>query len=236
MKIAYKIFMPLLLVAVIPVMYFMPLLHFAATAGKNSVNTMIGVPEYSSVNDLVKMGKETDPERREAVKEIIKMLMDKNSTIGAQLPNTKFLYPTAVFAALMLLLVLAALVLAFTKHYGVTAGLTGGALLSALGMNFFFGRFAEPLLTGQINVTSIMTAIAGSGGDIKGSLLSSLSDSLGGLSSILSPLIDLFAGAFGKSILNITSLELAVAYTLTVLLLILALIFSLITAVKERYA
>lgn len=235
MKIAYKIFMPLLLLAVFPVLYFMPLLHFAGTLGANSLNSMINLPEYSSVNDIVKMSGETDPEQRETIKEIIKMLMDKNSTIGAQLPNTKYLYPVAVFGVLMLLLTLAALVLAFTRHYGITTGLTGGALLSAVGVNIFFGKFAEPILTGEINLTSVMTAIAGTG-NISNSILSSLGDSLGGLGSILSPLIDAFAGLLGKSILNISSLELAVGFTFALLLLIFALIFSLIVTVMQRYA
>ena len=235
MKIAYKIFMPLLLLAVFPVLYFMPLLHVAGTVGSNSLNTMINLPEYSSVNDIVKMSGDTDPEQRESIKEIIKMLMDKNSSIGAQLPNTKYLYPVAVFGVLMLLLTLAAAVLAFTKHYGITTGLTGGALLSAVGVNVFFGKFAEPILTGEINLTSVMTAIAGTG-NISNSILSSLGDSLGGLGSILAPLIDTFAGLLGKSILNISSLELAVGFTFALLLLIFALIFSLIVAVMQRYA
>ncbi len=208
MKTVYKILMPVLLLAIFPVLFFLPLLHLNITSSlAGSLSQNLGIKEYSSVYDFVKMASGMNDTQSTLWKTIGKALSDKDGTLGSMLTSTKFLYAFAVFAALMLLLALAAAVLAIVlKKNLLPTCFTAGALVSAFAMNKSFDLFAKPFLNGEISISSLLNS----------------SDSSGVLSSILG------------SLAKVESLELAVAYSLAVFLLLCALVLSAVVLIMRR--
>lgn len=208
MKTAYKILMPILLLAVFPVLFFLPLLHLNITSSlAGSLSQNLGIKEYSSIYDFVKIGKGMNETQTTLWKTIGKALADKEGTLGSMMTSTKFLYAFAVFAALMLVLALAAAVLAVVLKKNLLATcLTAGSLVSAFAMNKCFDWFAKPFLSGEISISSLLNS----------------GDSSGVLSSILG------------SLAKVESMELAVAYNLAVFFLLCALVFSIVVLIMRK--
>lgn len=208
MKIAYKIFVPILSVAVVLVLLFVPLFHISISsslAGNLSQN--VGIPEYSSVFDFIKSSKDMDEMQSALLQGIINSIKDKDSTLGSTLTNVKHLNVFFAFAAALLLFVLLTCVFAIiTKRYFLPAVFSALSLISAFGMNKGFEAFAKPLITGQISLSSF------------------LSDSSGLLSGLLGSLV------------KVDSLELSFAYQFALLLLIVTFVFNVVVFIKERYA
>ena len=210
MKTAYKIFMPLLTLAIFPILFFLPLLHLNITSSlAGSLSANLGIPEYSSIYHWIKAGGQMEGTQKALWKTIFEAIKDKDSTIGSMFTNRHFVYMFLIFAALMLVLAIATAVFAIaTKKYGVTACLSAGTLISAFAMNKSFDAFAKPFLTGKISVSSLLGDADSSG--ILGNLLGSLA--------------------------KVESLELASAYSLAFFMLLLAAIFAVIALIYFRNA
>ena len=210
MKLAYKIVMPILMLSIFPILFFLPLLHLNVTSSlAGSLSSNLGIPEYSSLFHWVKSGGEMTETQRALWKTIFNAIKDKDSTIGSLFTNRHFVYMFIVFAALMLVLALVTAVFAIaTKKYGVTLCLSLGTLVSAFAMNKSFDGFAKPFLSGKISISSLLNNSDDSG--ILGSLLGSLA--------------------------KVESLELASAYSLAFFLLVLAAIFAVIALLYFRNA
>ena len=208
MKIAYKIVMPILTLAIFPVLVFLPLLHLNITSSlAGSLSQNLGIPEYSSLYRILRMATGMEDTQSALWKSIGQAFMDKDSTIGGMFTNTKWLYFFAVFAGLMLLLALAAAVLSIvTRKYLLVGGITLGSLVSAIAMNASFNAFAKPLLNGSISISSLLSSSDSSG--ILGSLLGSLA--------------------------KVESLELAAAYSCAVFLLFAAVVFTAVAVIVRR--
>jgi len=211
MKTAYKVVMPLLTIGIFPILFFMPLLHINITSSlAGSLLSNLGISEYQSIFNIVKMGGDMDETQSALWKSIGDAIFDKEGTIGSVLTNTKYLYFFAVFAALMLILALTTAVLSIvTKKYGLTACLCAGSLISAFAMNKSFDAFAKPLLTGEISISSFLGSSSGS-------------------NSILSNLLG--------SLAKVESLELSFAYSFTFILLLFALIFGVVALIYQKNA
>lgn len=213
MKLAYKIVMPILTLAIFPILFFLPLLHLNITSSlAGSLSANLGIPEYSSIFHWIKTGGEMTETQRALWKSIFDAIKDKDGTIGSLFTNRHFVYMFLVFAALTLVLAIVAAVLAVaTKRYGLTACFTAGALISIFAMNKSFDGFAKPFLTGKISISSLLGSSGGSGSSgVLGSLLGNLA--------------------------KVESLELASAYSLAFFLLLLAAIFAVIVFIYQRYA
>ena len=210
MKLAYKIVMPVLLLSIFPVLFFLPLLHLNITSSlAGSLSANLGIPEYSSLFHWVRSGGEMNDTQRLLWKTIFEAVKDKNSTIGALFTNRHFVYMFLIFDGLMLVLAIVTAVFAIaTKKYGVTLCLSLGTLVSAFAMNKSFDGFAKPFLTGKISISSLLNA----------------SDDTGIISSLLG------------SLAKVESMELAVAYSLAFFLLLLAAIFAVIALIYFRNA
>ena len=209
MKIAYKIIMPILTLAIFPVLIFLPILHLNITSSlAGSLSANLGIPEYTSAFQIIKMVTGMEDTQSTLWQSIGKALMDKDGTLGSMFTSTGWLYAFAVFAALMLLLALAAAVLSIvTRRYGLTTCITAGSLVSAFAMNKCFDAFAKPFLNGQISLSSLLS----SGGDTSGIL-----------------------GSLLGSLAKVESLELAAAYSFAFFLLLCAVIFSAIVFIMKR--
>ena len=210
MKTAYKITMPILMIAIYPVLLFLPLLHLNITSSlAGSLSANLGIKEYSSLMDILKMGKGMDETQSALWKTMGNAFMDKDGTIGSVFTNTKYLYFFAVFAGLMLVLALVTAILAIVlRKYTLPTCFAAGTLVSAFAMNKSFDAFAKPLITGQISLSSFLSS------DDSGNILSSLLGSLA----------------------KMESLELAVAYNITFFLLLVAVIFSVIALIVQKNA
>lgn len=210
MKLAYKIVMPILMLSIFPILFFLPLLHLNVTSSlAGSLSTNLGIPEYSSLYHWVKSGGEMNDTQRLLWKTIFEAVKDKNGTIGSLFTNRHFVYMFLIFAGLMLVLALVTAVFAIaTKKYGVTLCLSLGTLVSAFAMNKSFDGFAKPFLTGKISISSLLSGADDSG--IVSSLLGSLA--------------------------KVENMELAVAYSLAFFMLVLAAIFAVIALLYFRNA
>ena len=210
MKTAYKIFMPLLTLAIFPILFFLPLLHLNITSSlAGSLSGNLGIPEYSSLYHWVKTGGQMDETQKALWKTVFDAIKDKDGTIGSMFTNRHFVYLFLIFAVLMLILAVVTSVFAIaTKKYGVTACLSAGTLISAFAMNKSFDAFAKPFLTGKISISSLLGS----------------SDTSGILGNILG------------SLAKVESLELASAYSLAFFMLLLAAIFAVIALIYFRNA
>ncbi len=210
MKLAYKIVMPILMLSIFPLLFFLPLLHLNVTSSlAGSLSSNLGIPEYSSLFHWVKSGGEMNETQRLLWKTIFEAVKDKNGTIGSMFTNRHFVYMFLIFAVLMLVLALVTAVFAIAaKKYGVTLCLSLGTLVSAFAMNKSFDGFAKPFLTGKISISSLISGADDSG--IVSSLLGSLA--------------------------KVESMELAVAYSLAFFMLVLAAIFAVVALLYFRNA
>ena len=208
MKIIYKILTPLLILAIFPVLLFLPILHLNITSSlAGSLSSNLGIPEYSSLYQILKMGGNMNETQSTLWKAIGNAFMDKSSTIGSMFTNTKWLYFFAVFAGLMILFALVTAVLSIvTRRYGITLGFSLASLISAFAMNKSFDAFAHPLLTGEISISNLISG----------------SDTSGIVSSLLG------------SLAKVESLELAVAYPMTFFLLACAAVLTVVLIFMKR--
>lgn len=211
MKTAYKIFVPLLEIAIFPILIFLPLLHLNITSSlAGSLSQNLGIPEYSSLFQWFKIGGNMEDTQSLLWKSIFNAIRDKDSTIGSMFTNRVWVYVFLVFAALMLVLAIVTAVLALaTKKYAVTSVFSILTVGSAIGMNKSFDAFAKPFLTGEISLSSLL----GSSGD-SANLLGNLMGSLA----------------------KVESMELAVAYNLTFFLLVIAAVACVVTLIMQKNA
>ena len=213
MKVAYKIFVPLLEIAIFPVLFFLPLLHMNITSSlAGSLSQNLGIPEYSSLFYWVRTAGNMEETQSTLWKGIFEAIKDKNGTIGSMFTNRVWVYVFLSFAAAMLVLAIVTAVLAIaTKRYGLTSIFSILTIGCAVGMNKSFDAFAKPFLTGQISITSLL-----------GSADSDLSTGL--LGNLLG------------SLAKVESMELAVAYSLAFFLLVIAAAACIITYIMQKNA
>ena len=220
MKTIYRIIAPILSFAIFPVLYFLPLLRamvssslLGALTGNSSgtktnlLTSLFGIGEYTSIKDIVTLA-QGDTSRLETWKSVFEGLSDD---IKERLVNEfscgKFLIASLVFFGLLVLLTLVFTVLsAVMSKHVVPLCLAGGAFVSALVMNACFNAFAKPFVTGAINLSSILNT--------DNALVSSL---LG-------------------SAVTVDYLQLSVAYTVTLFMLVMIMILTLCALVDEKFS
>ena len=224
MKIAYKIFMPLLCLATLPILIFVPLLHLNITSTIINVSSLTGLKEYMSLYDFYQMARlESDGTRKLMVQALLNSIKDKDSAIGSLIaPYMKYVYMFLIFAGIMLVCILAVAVLSVVlKGQRITTCLSFVALASAFAMNKSFDAFADPFLTGKISLTSLVSGMSSFA-----DLAESIGSILTALGSSLSKLVN--------SVIRVQAFELSVAYDLTFMLLLVAFIFSLVVLIMRR--
>lgn len=210
MKTVYKILGTICYLAVFPVMYFLPLIRFHITSSfSESLMSSLNFKEYLSLSYIVKMLSNTTEQQDTLITLIMNVINNKESKISGMFTNKPWIIAALVFAALMLVLCLAtAVITVVTKKVGLSVGLGAGSIVSALLMNFCFKRFAEPLLSGKISLANLI-----SGTDTSTTIVSSL---LGGA-------------------LRIDALQLAVAFSIAVMLLVIAIIIGVCALFEKNF-
>ena len=218
MKTIYRILAPILSVAIFPVLYFLPLIRamvssslLGALAGsdsgtKTNLLSILGIKEYTSINDIVALVRNGSSTTLETLKNIWNNLGDDvKDRVTNEFASGKFLIAALVFFALLVLLVLVFTVLSavMSKHL-VPLCLAGGAFVSALIMNACFNAFAKPFVMGVVNLSSVL-----------GSDDATLSSILGSAASV-------------------DYLQLSIAYTVTLFILVMILILTVCALVEEK--
>lgn len=221
MKTIYRILAPILSIAVFPVLYFLPLIR--AMVSSSILSTLLGsesetktnlltsifhIGEYTSIRDIVALTRDKDSTTLTALKNIWNNLGDDvKEKLTGEFSSVKFLIAALVFFALLLLLVLVFTVLsAVMKKHVVPLCLAGGAFVSALIMNACFKAFAKPFVSGAINLSSVFNSDNAT------------------LSSLL-----------GRAV-TVDYLQLSVAYTVTLFILVVIMVLTLCALVEERFS
>lgn len=220
MKTIYRIIAPIMSIAIFPVLYFLPLIRAMVTSGllgaltgnssgtKTNLLSILGIKEYTSINDIVKLVQNGSSATIETLKNIWNNLGDDiKDRVLNEFSSGKFLIASLVFFALLVLLVLVFTVLSavMNKHI-VPLCLAGGAFISALIMNACFNAFAKPFVTGVVNLSSVL-----------GSDDTTLSTLLGSAASV-------------------DYLQLSVAYTVTLFILVVIMILTVCALVEEKFS
>ena len=222
MKTVYRILAPIISIAVFPVLYFLPLIRAMVSSdllgmlsGKtdgpktNLLTSTLGIGEYTSISDIVRMA-QGDTEKLKVWKSIFENLGDDlKDKLSKEFASGRFLIAALVFFALLVVLTLVFAVLsAVMKKQIVPLCLAGGAFLSALAMNACFNAFAKPFVTGAINLSSIL------GGGTQNAMLTAL---------------------LGNAV-TVDYLQLSVAYTVTLFILVVVMILTVCALVEEKFS
>ena len=220
MKTVYRILAPILSIAIFPVLYFLPLIRAMVSSGllgaltgnkdgpkTNLLTTTLGIGEYTSINDVVKMAK-SGSSKFEALKSLFDNLGDDlKERLSKEFASGRFLIAALVFFVLLVLLVLVFTVLsAVMKKHLVPLCLAGGAFVSALVMNACFNAFAKPFVTGAVSLASVL------GEGTKNALLTTL---------------------LGNAV-SVDYLQLSIAYSVTLFILVVIMIFTVCALVEEK--
>ena len=220
MKTIYRILAPILSIAVFPVLYFLPLIQAMVSSSlmglfsgsdsstkTNLLTSMFGIGEYTSIKDIVTLA-QGDTSTLQTWKSVFEGLSDDiKERLANEFSCGKFLIASLVFFGLLVLLTLVLAVLsAVMSKHVVPMCLAGGAFISALAMNACFNAFAKPFVTGAINLSSILNT--------DNALVSSL---LG-------------------SAVTVDYLQLSVAYTVTLFILVMIMILTLCALVDEKFS
>lgn len=223
MKTVYRILAPILSIAIFPVLYFLPLIRAMVTSGllsafsgnssgtkTNLLTSTLGVGEYTSIQDIVRLS-QGDTTKLQNWKAVFDNLSDDfKKRLTEEFACGRWLISALVFFGLLVLLVLVLTVLsAVMRRHVVPLCLAGGAFISALAMNACFNAFAKPFVTGAINLSSVL-GNQGSDNALLGALL-------------------------GNAV-TVDYLQLSVAYTVTLFLLVVVMILTVCALVEERFS
>ena len=155
MKTVYKILAPLCSIAVLPALFFLPLLHLDLG---ETLNGSLGLRPYSSLFQLIKMAGSTNDQTKTILNLVLQILQDEDNKIGAALNTKGYFVASLVFLALLVVFALLVFFFAvFSKKYLLTAGFAAGGLLSAVLANKMFDVFARPFLSGAVSLKSLMS-------------------------------------------------------------------------------
>ncbi len=237
MKIVYKVVVPLLVVASLLLMTFLPVLHITLEGTlKDTALDLVGLgtilkePEEGkgvklSIAGTAEEYRQMDAADKEKLQTVISTLFSGEETETSQKIKEELKTPlawltaTGVLLAVMLLLLIAVVVMAIaTQKYGVTFLLSLLALASGFGAQQTFKAAGASLQ--RLNISSLISAIAGSLGD--------LLSGLGSLSELLS--------GFMNNVFKISVLEFTYGYQLALLALFGLAVFTGGWFIKRRYA
>lgn len=172
MKIIYKAVNTLAVLAIIPVLLFMPMFRFIMTVDISSDNQILsllgGLLDISSIiKQLTGIDLENIPEFY-TIKEAIGLFSGENAKISASDVDLSVIPPeitkffTAAFVLFIIALVFALLTLLiglFTKKKGLAASFSLLGLVSLFSANKCFSYIAQQLVSGKISPSSLLSSL-----------------------------------------------------------------------------
>ncbi len=172
MKIIYKAVNTLAVLAIIPVLLFMPMFRFIMTVDISSDNQILsllgGLLDISSIiKQLTGIDLENIPEFY-TIKEAMGLFSGENAKISASDVDLSVIPPeitkffTAAFVLFIIALVFALLTLLiglFTKKKGLAASFSLLGLVSLFSANKCFSYIAQQLVSGKISPSSLLSSL-----------------------------------------------------------------------------
>ena len=172
MKIIYKAVNTLAVLAIIPVLLFMPMFRFIITVDISSDNQILsllgGLLDISSIiKQLTGIDLENIPEFY-TIKEAMGLFSGENAKISASDVDLSVIPPeitkffTAAFVLFIIALVFALLTLLiglFTKKKGLAASFSLLGLVSLFSANKCFSYIAQQLVSGKISPSSLLSSL-----------------------------------------------------------------------------
>lgn len=172
MKIIYKAVNTLAVLAIIPVLLFMPMFRFIMTVDISSDNQILsllgGLLDISSIiKQLTGIDLENIPEFY-TIKEAMGLFFGENAKISASDVDLSVIPPeitkffTAAFVLFIIALVFALLTLLiglFTKKKGLAASFSLLGLVSLFSANKCFSYIAQQLVSGKISPSSLLSSL-----------------------------------------------------------------------------
>lgn len=172
MKIIYKAVNTLAVLAIIPVLLFMPMFRFIMTVDISADNQILsllgGLLDISSIiKQLTGIDLENIPEFY-TIKEAMGLFSGENAKISASDVDLSVIPPeitkffTAAFVLFIIALVFALLTLLiglFTKKKGLAASFSLLGLVSLFSANKCFSYIAQQLVSGKISPSSLLSSL-----------------------------------------------------------------------------
>lgn len=214
MKTVYRIIAPIISIAIFPVLYFLPMFRImitsALTSGETKTNLLTsftGLKEFISFSDIVKISG-GDSSQFDMIKSIFSNIKEetKEKFFGDS-KCVEWLTAAGVFFCIFLVLLLAfAVVSAITKKHIPSLVISICAFFTLIATNGCFNKFANPFITGKVGIASLLNA-----GNTQ------------------------LSGLIGR-LLSVDYLQLSVAYTFSLLLIVVIIIGTLVAVFDEYYA
>ncbi len=169
MKIIYKILNSAVVLALIPVLIFMPLFRFIMTVDMNSSNILMSlIGGALDINSIIQSTTGIDltslPETY-SIPDVYNMLFAENATISTAgidasvLPEevVKFFSAAAIlFAAALFFAIIALIIGLFTKKKILTASFGALGFISTFSASKCFDHIASQLVSGKISLTPVL--------------------------------------------------------------------------------
>lgn len=217
MKTFYRITAPLIALVSIPVLYFLPLFRVLVTSSislsdnekvTNLFSTVTGLKEFFGIDDLVAVARKSDGSKLTLLKTLLGNLDEetKNKIFGEYGYVKPLLIAAGVCLALFVLLMLACAVLsAALKKHTPALIVSVAAAVTLFASKLLFNGFAKPFLSGGIGLSSLFSSSNAEIGSLLGRLLS------------------------------VNALQLSVAYTVSMLIAVVFVIFTAAVIIDENY-
>lgn len=217
MKAVYKIGAVLLLLAILPVLIFLPFVKIIVVSDVASLfgsTPSILLDESYSLKELYELYENN----KEAIASSGFSLssLPENFISALKVPGITFL---VLFALALLCMVLALFFVLFSKNKRGAMVLSALGAASAFGMNTAFNNIAKPLINGAISVTDLLGE----------EFLSKIS---GGMSALGSALMSILGGG-SKQLIDIRLLNLSSAYLFMLLLFLGVILWSVAFTLME---
>lgn len=205
MKTIYRILAPICCLGAIPILFFLPLFRINISSSLSS--SLVNAVGMKEYSSMYDMFKTfLSDDSNTLIRMIVNAMKDGESKLAEMLTSKNYLYVFAVFFVLLIVfLLLAAIFSLIGKKFALSGAFTAAAIVSCFGMNMSFNAFAKPFLNGQISLSSLLSE----GGGILSNILGSLA--------------------------KVEHLNLAIAYQLTLFLLIISAILWICAVVEKNY-
>lgn len=232
MKILAKILIPVTALLVIVSLLFLPILR-VSLGGTIISNQSLGLDEHNSIVRLVSAANDENSQLSSYIK-LFKQYAENNEggSIKDIIPSVDWLYAAIAMLVLIVLMVLLIIVFGiFTNKRMLTAGFAAGGMLSTMLMKTFFDKFASPIVSGKINVSSLLSGMNSGTTTAPDGTQVDLSGALSTLSDALSDKLGLNLSGLANSLVNIKALEISFATTGILLafgaVIVLAIVFAM---------
>jgi hypothetical protein len=158
MKTTYKILSPILCLASIPVILFLPLIRLVVTSSlSDSIMSTFGIKEYTSLYDILRSVIGANETTTSIFKTIASLFSDGESKLSQIFNTIPWGIAAAVILVVIILCMLAATVLGILGKSGVNTIISGSCVVLTVAMKWCFTKFVEPIASGRLGLKTLLS-------------------------------------------------------------------------------